>query len=286
MKHSNRPITLVSSVGGFSRPAIEGIRTLHDLLRSIKPLKLQRYEGAQLQEARFLGEGVSYNVYKSTDVRSGLVVAVKKVKLPPAPASLTAFRSRIGCILKDIEVMSHLPLAQHPNILNILGYGWESQGEGLLPFIVTECATLGNLREYLTKSTTDAKRRRELCYQVASGLHGLHLSGVAHGDLKLENVLVTLAAADQVGPRRGPRREPVLAKLVCLPSALFQDFCFVGGDLVILSDHFSLILGIHCASHRARIYLSRHTMELYGGYTYGITRATLFCSVSGTMPQR
>ena len=166
---------------------------------------------------------MSYNVYKSTDVRSGLVVAVKKVKLPSAPAGLTAFRSRIGCILKDIEVMSHLPLAQHPNILNILGYGWELKGEGPLPFIVTECATLGTLREYLTKSTTDARRRRELCYQVASGLHELHLSGVAHGDLKLENVLVVLAAADQVEPRK----VPVLAKLVCRPIALTQVFCYI-----------------------------------------------------------
>ncbi|KAL9118274.1 MAG: hypothetical protein Q9187_005183, partial [Circinaria calcarea] len=188
---------------------VEGIRTLHDLLRLIRPLKLQRYEGAQLQQACFLGEGVSYNVYQSTDTKSGSLVAVKKVKLPAAPANLVAFRSRIACILKDIKVMSHLPLAQHSNILNILGYGWESGGEGPLPFIVTECATLGTLREHLTKSTTNARRRRELCHQVASGLHELHLSGVAHGDLKLENVLVALAAADQVGPRR----VPVVAKL-------------------------------------------------------------------------
>lgn len=157
---------------------------------------------------------MSYNVYRSTDAKSGLLVAVKKVKLPAAPANLIAFRSRIGCILKDIEVMSHLPLAKHPSILDILGYGWESIGEGPLPFIVTEYATLGTLREYLTKATTKARIRRELCHQVASGLHELHLSGVAHGDLKLENVLVVLAAADQVGPRR----VPVLAKLVCFQS--------------------------------------------------------------------
>jgi len=137
-------------------------------------------------------------------------VAVKTVKLPAVPAPLSAFRGRIECILKDVEVMHHLPLMEHPNIINILGYGWELKGDGPFPFIVTEYASLGTLREYLTTGNSDARSRRELCYHVASGLHELHLSGVAHGDLKLENVLVVFAEPDVARERR----IPVLAKLV------------------------------------------------------------------------
>ena len=106
--------------------------------------------------------------------------------------------------------MSHLPLAHHAHILNILGYGWDIGGKRPLPFIVTEYATLGTLRDYLLSSDTTAKIRRELCYQTASGLHELHLSGIAHGDLKLENVLVV--EADSKTSRN--KNVPVVVKLV------------------------------------------------------------------------
>ena len=208
--YSKRPVTLLSSVGGFSQPAVEGIKTLQHLLQSIQSLNLQRYEGGQLQDSHLVGEGISYKVYRAKDTSFQTFVAVKKVKLSVAPANLQAFRSRISCILKDIEVMSHLPLAQHPNILNIFGYGWDIGGEGPLPFIVTEYATLGTLRDYLLTTDTSARTRRELCYQTASGLHELHLSGIAHGDLKLENVLVVEADSDTVREKR----VSVIAKLV------------------------------------------------------------------------
>ena len=183
----------MSSVDGFSQPAIESVRTFQDLLRSLSQLKLQRYEEAQLQESELLGEGASYKVYKAKYTKTGSVVAVKKIKLLSALASQQPFKGLTGCMVRDIEVMSHRPLSNHPNILTLLGYGWESKGVGLLPFIVTECASLGTLREYLLRNRNDSKQKRELFFNVVCGLNELHLSGVAHGDLKLENVLVDLA---------------------------------------------------------------------------------------------
>ena len=218
--YSSRPTTLISSVGGFSQPAIEGIKSLSDLLRALQPLKLQRFESSQLHESCFVGEGVSYTVFRSNDIRSGSLVAVKKIKLPSSTFNLSSSRALIGSILRDIEVMSHMPLAKHPNILSILGYGWEVRAGHLLPFVVTEYATFGNLREYLMCNWIDARTRRELCYQIASGLHELHLSSIAHGDLKLENVLVIKAEETAESKARKVRIKkmmvPVLAKLVCL----------------------------------------------------------------------
>lgn len=196
-----RPMTLVSSVGGFSQPATENIKTLHDLLNSIKPLKLKYFGSPQLQNPLFLGEGASYKVFRCQDVRSGSLVAVKKIKFSPEN-TLSNFGARIGSILRDIEVMNHLPLLKHSNILSILGYGWEVRSDGVSPFIVTEYAKLGTMRQYLLGSKTSGSLRRELCYQVASALHELHLSGVAHGDLKLENVLVELDSNDKRVPVR------------------------------------------------------------------------------------
>ena len=151
-------------------------------------------------------------MFRASDLQSGDVYAVKKIKLPDAPSNLAAFQGRIRCVLRDVEVMSHAPLAGHPNILNLMGYGWQLTGADVLPCVVTEYASYGNLREYLKQNKTTARLRRQLCYQVSSRLHALHLSGVAHGDLKLENVLVTMANGDI----KTKHDVPVLAKLVCL----------------------------------------------------------------------
>ena len=131
------------------------------------------------------------------------------------------FQSRVGCILRDVKIMSHAPLAWHLNILNLLGYGWQSTGLNILPFVVTEYAPLGTLREYLLKGNTTARLRKRLCHQIPSGFHALHLSGVAHGDLKLENVLVTTVDGNL-------EKKPgvlVVAKLVRLRHILLVKFC-------------------------------------------------------------
>lgn len=58
---------------------------------------------------------------------------------------------------------------------------------------MTEYAPYGTLRQYLTHNPDISGRKRlQLCRNVGSGLETLHTSGVFHGDLKLENVLVTL----------------------------------------------------------------------------------------------
>ncbi|PGH11094.1 serine/threonine protein kinase [Polytolypa hystricis UAMH7299] len=181
--------TLNSSIGGFSQPAAKQIRSLQELLKAIQPLHLELFEGSALQKDRFLGEGVSYKVFRCFGRRSRKVVALKQVKLPPPDSDFEAFQSRVSSVLKDIEVMHHAPLAAHRNILDILGYGWQLQ-QGSIPFLITECAEYGTLREYLRDNSFSIRQKQKLCRQVASGLLELHRSGIAHGDLKLDNVLV------------------------------------------------------------------------------------------------
>ncbi|KAL3421518.1 hypothetical protein PVAG01_07963, partial [Phlyctema vagabunda] len=184
--------TLLSSVGGFSQPNRRHIRSLQQLLSTIRTLDLHFTPGHTLQEQGFCGEGVSYRVLRCRQTPSGQVVAVKQIKLPTL-ASAEAFERQVACVLRDIEVMSHGPLASHPNVLDIIGYGWDLKGNGSIPYLVTEYATEGTMRDYLRRRQLPSRDKVVLCQNVARGLHELHLCGMAHGDLKLDNVLITPA---------------------------------------------------------------------------------------------
>ena len=120
---SQRPRTIFSSIGGFSQPTNKRIHTLEDLLRYVQSLGLTTFDSSQIERTALLGQGVSYRVFGGTDRKSGSVIAVKRVKLPPSSTNHEAFEHRVTCVLRDIEVMHHGPLAQHTNIIKLLGYG-------------------------------------------------------------------------------------------------------------------------------------------------------------------
>jgi serine/threonine protein kinase len=123
------------------------------------------------------------------------VVALKEVKLPPPDADNDAFRTRVSCVLKDTEIMNHAPLASHPYIVDLLGYGWSRQGS--IPFLLTEWAQHGTLRQLLQCTALSARQKLKLCRHVTGALLELHLCGIAHGDVKLDNVLIVVAANEQ-----------------------------------------------------------------------------------------
>jgi serine/threonine protein kinase len=153
---------------------------------------------------------------------------VKQIKLPDDLNNDKAFQSRVDCVLKDIEVMNHPPIAQHQNILTLLGYGWGLRKGDVIPFIVTEYASLGTLRDYLQAKCRPLKTRLALCSQVACGLNRLHWTGIAHGDLKLENVLV-FPHSNKVCHCRGVSNydADVVAKLVSAPGGCIRLDCWL-----------------------------------------------------------
>ena len=167
------------------------MHNLQDLIRIVQTLGLQKYNGLDLRRPQLVGEGGCYRVsrcyYQDTKV-----IAVKQVKLPSVLSEQDQFHRRVQCVKKDLEVMHYKPLTEHTNIVRILGYGWGLSTDSALPFLVTEYAEYGNLRHYISRkaSSLSLVSRMKLTGHVASGLHALHLCGIAHGDVKLENVLV------------------------------------------------------------------------------------------------
>ena len=185
-------MSLFSSVEGIlSHDVGNGTRTLLDLVKLLQPLGLVLYRGVDMHDIRWVGEGGSYQVFCCNHSRKQLVAAkIMRLPLENSAEEKENFRRRVFCLIKDIEIMHHPPLASHPNIVGLLGYGWNLSENSALPFLVTEYAEQGTLRDFLRKVPTSTISKLQLCGNIASGLHAMHMCGVSHGDLKLENVLV------------------------------------------------------------------------------------------------
>ena len=104
--------------------------------------------------------------------------------------------------------MCHPRLVQCENVMSLFGYGWRYL-QGDIPFLVTECALYGTLRQYLRLNPEISGRKKyNLCKQVANGIEWLHASGICHGDLKLENVLASAS-----GPLSSSGAPAIIAKV-------------------------------------------------------------------------
>jgi serine/threonine protein kinase len=152
---------------------------------------------------------------------------VKRVKLPPSSTNFEAFERRVTCVLR---YRGHEPcssLSEHNNILRLLGYGWNYEQGDTTPCLVTELASEGTLRMYLSNRAISVQDRLELCGDVVWGLYEIHLCGICHGDVKLDNFLVNYHANREGGRGNGPP-EPV---------AKISDF---GHSITLTSDQASV----------------------------------------------
>lgn len=114
----------------------------------------------------------------------GLVVALKRAVL--GKASKDPVVDRIRVIFNELLTMQHPPLAAHPNIVNLLGVGFENEEPSetriATPTLICECAELGNLAEVLETARKEERplnfdQKISLCLDVAHGLEILHACG-------------------------------------------------------------------------------------------------------------
>src|SRR5438270_7007199 len=128
----------------------------------------------------FIGSGGFGSVYRGVHhVLQDRIVALKILHNHlSSPQELSRF-------LQEAQLLEHI---QHPHILQIFDAGLENG----LPYLVTEYASHGSLRELLKRSAhTPLPQEMSLTIlaQVGEALDYVHQQHIVHRDLKPENIL-------------------------------------------------------------------------------------------------
>eukprot|EP00320_Phaeocystis_rex_P013927 CAMPEP_0119065564 /NCGR_PEP_ID=MMETSP1178-20130426/8349_1 /TAXON_ID=33656 /ORGANISM="unid sp, Strain CCMP2000" /LENGTH=400 /DNA_ID=CAMNT_0007047093 /DNA_START=88 /DNA_END=1290 /DNA_ORIENTATION=- len=130
------------------------------------------------------GEGGYGATFAAQDTKLGQPAAVKVIDTR---------RMRLEAIRKECGILEWL---DHSNVIKLLGHGSgrKSSGQSHLYFIFMEVASGGELFDQVIDRGVNAMSEataRKFMSQLLAGVHHCHSRGVAHRDLKLENVLLT-----------------------------------------------------------------------------------------------
>ncbi|EOD26624.1 hypothetical protein EMIHUDRAFT_115032 [Emiliania huxleyi CCMP1516] len=141
-----------------------------------------RRVGPYVLSGRTLGVGRNGPVHHAISRLDGSEVAIKMVP------------RRAGDEREPEEVAALARVGRHPNIVMLLDTCRTAKGYDIL---VTEAVGGGELLE-LASGRVPEERARELLAGVIAGVVHMHSRGVAHRDLKLDNMLLTEAGSSHV----------------------------------------------------------------------------------------
>ncbi|MBA2334822.1 MAG: protein kinase, partial [Blastocatellia bacterium] len=117
-------------------------------------------------------------VYLAEDVKLRRRVALKIL-----PEDMFADKSRLLRFEREADVVSAL---NHPNILTIFEFGWESN----IHLLASEFVKGETLRSRIGSSNLRLPETLDIAIQIASALHAAHQAGVVHRDIKPENIMI------------------------------------------------------------------------------------------------
>ncbi|CUS10335.1 unnamed protein product [Tuber aestivum] len=204
------PQTLVQ---GCERPL--DFLHLFSLVRRVWPRndEFRTYRSMSLGQLDTLGAGLSFKVLLHplearfrdfVNGRAGYDVGdkfvVKGLRFIDDYNNTIAKDELYRACLREIRALTHPPLRSHPNIITLLGIGWEPDlnhhsHDVAWPLLVLEYSEEGTLRDYqMGNPGMEFLEKMQLCEDVGRALLAIHGSGIVHGDVKSENILVFWSA--------------------------------------------------------------------------------------------
>jgi formylglycine-generating enzyme required for sulfatase activity/predicted Ser/Thr protein kinase len=197
---------------------------------------------------RFLGRGGMGSVYSARDTVLDRVVALKVLDAAEADRDV-AYREQL---LREAKLAARV---EHERIARVYDVG-SHEGHA---FVAMEYIPGGTLRKRIAGRAVSELPVIEIAVQIAEGLAELHASGVVHGDLKPENVLLTAqggvklldfvlaragAAAPEVGLEAGASSERLSIAAAGTPGYMAPEQC-AGRSIDARVDVFALGVILH-----------------------------------------
>jgi len=183
------------------------------LVRRVWPKndELHIYGNISLGGLDNLGEGLSFKVSlhpvretfrdfinESAGCDVGDKFVLKGLKFVDDYNNNIAKQSLYNASLREIRALTHPPLRSHPNIITLLGVGWEpdlNHHDVAWPLLMLEYSEEGSLRDYQRERPWMVfLEKMQFCEDVGRALLAIHGSGIVHGDVKSENILVFWSA--------------------------------------------------------------------------------------------
>jgi TolB-like protein/predicted Ser/Thr protein kinase len=165
----------VTLIGRLALHGLDGFSTPYTTDRA--PLAPDTQFG-QYRIGELLGSGGSSDVYKAYDTRLGRFVALKFFD---GTRVTEEFRARFA---RESRAAASL---NHPNIATVYEVGEADRAW----FIAMEFVDGKTLREAFNDPLCSLRQRLDYLAQAASGVARAHASGMAHCDLKPDNIMVT-----------------------------------------------------------------------------------------------
>ncbi|KAF1316253.1 Serine/threonine protein kinase, partial [Globisporangium splendens] len=129
----------------------------------------------QIKRAESIGKGAFGTVYKGTWLNTPVAIKFMGYEEDDGTVSTRLF-------LHEVRVWHQL---DHPHIIKLFGANHVDKR-----YFVCEFASNGDLLAYLKRNNSSSKDKWKKMYEVALGLHYMHLLNIVHNDLKCNNILV------------------------------------------------------------------------------------------------
>lgn len=102
-------------------------------------------------------------------------------------------RGALRQLCLEISALQHPLLANHRNIIRLVGFSQDPESHYIFPRLIMEQAEFGSLAEFM-RSEIFAKESRVykdiLCADIADGLQAIHACNIVHCDIKPANILI------------------------------------------------------------------------------------------------